>query len=136
MTVLFRFWCYFFWSLDRSSRRDKGDVYIDGIKQYILNIDQANEEHGEKMEGLTIQKVVTDCLKVIHALAIERLENQEDFFPDKTYFLCDIDHSSFGASKIEADSTESFNKFSFDTLKEYIGEYGFDEDYFDEDNFD
>ncbi|KAI9261961.1 hypothetical protein EDC94DRAFT_609368 [Helicostylum pulchrum] len=63
---------------DKASRKE-GDVYINNIKQYILNIDQANEELGQKKEGLTIQKVVTDYLKTLHALAIKCLNNQEDF---------------------------------------------------------
>ncbi|KAI9259264.1 hypothetical protein EDC94DRAFT_521283 [Helicostylum pulchrum] len=50
---------------------EEGDVYIDNIKQYILNIDQANKELEQKLKGLTIQKVVTDYLKIFHALAIE-----------------------------------------------------------------
>ncbi|MBM6388165.1 MAG: hypothetical protein JSY10_30195 [Paenibacillus sp.] len=156
---------------------EEEEVYIDNIKQYILNIDQANEELGQKMEGLTIQKVVTDYLKIFHALAIKRLEKQEDFcnsyefeqdfklenlsyclscptslndffadcfvkagitekdnlvfvseaeatafhclsinrlttkiVPDQTYLVLDIGHSSFGISKIKADSTENFSK--------------------------
>ncbi|KAI8090650.1 hypothetical protein BDF21DRAFT_194736 [Thamnidium elegans] len=63
---------------DKASR-GKGDVYISNIKQYILNIDQANEELGQKKEGLTIQKVVTDYLKKLHGLAMKCLKSQEDF---------------------------------------------------------
>ncbi|GAA5796133.1 hypothetical protein HPULCUR_001502 [Helicostylum pulchrum] len=156
---------------------EEGDVYIDNIKQYILNIDQANEELEQKLKGLTIQKAVTDYLKSFHALAIERLKKQKDFCnsynfeqdfklenlsyclscpaslndffancfveagitekdnlifvseaeatafhclsidrrttkiaPDQTYFVCDVGHSSFGVSKIKADSTENFSE--------------------------
>ncbi|GAA5810074.1 hypothetical protein MFLAVUS_003492 [Mucor flavus] len=60
-------------------RRDEGDIYIDNIKQYILNKDQANEELEQKLKGLTIKKVVSDYLKIFHAVAIERLKKQEDF---------------------------------------------------------
>ncbi|GAA5796045.1 hypothetical protein HPULCUR_001413 [Helicostylum pulchrum] len=56
---------------------EEGDVYIDNIKQYILNIDQANEELEQKLKGLTIKKVVTSYLKIFHALAIECLKKQE-----------------------------------------------------------
>ncbi|KAI8090646.1 hypothetical protein BDF21DRAFT_491033 [Thamnidium elegans] len=166
---------------------DEEDVYIDNIKQYTLNIDQANEELEQKMEGLTIQKVVTDYLKTFHALAIKCLKEHKDFrksykfeddfklenlgyclscptflndffadcfmeaeiitekdnlvflseaeatafhclsldrlitkiIPDQTYLVCDIGHSSFGVSKIKADSTENFSEVEL--ISEEIG---------------
>ncbi|GAA5810177.1 hypothetical protein MFLAVUS_003596 [Mucor flavus] len=158
-------------------RRDEGDIYIDNIKQYILNKDQANEELEQMLKGLTIKKVVSDYLKIFHAVAIERLGKQEDFcnsynfeqdfklenlsyclscptslndffadcfveagiaekdnlvfvskaeatafhcislgrqttkiVPNQTYLVFDIGHSSFGVSKIKADSTENFSE--------------------------
>ncbi|GAA5809044.1 hypothetical protein MFLAVUS_002447 [Mucor flavus] len=66
-------------SKDNGPIEDDGDVYIDNIKQYTLNEDQANKELQRKKEGLTIRKVVADYLKIFHELAIDCLTEQKDF---------------------------------------------------------
>lgn len=59
--------------------RDEKDVYIDNIKQYLLDIEQANIELGEMKEGLTIQQVVSDYLRLFIQLGRERILLQEKF---------------------------------------------------------
>lgn len=49
-------------------------LYIANIGQCLVDIDASNEKLGQMMDGLTIEKVVTDYLKHLVRFAIEKLQ--------------------------------------------------------------
>ncbi|KAG2196472.1 hypothetical protein INT47_012673 [Mucor saturninus] len=62
-------------------------VYVANIGQYLVDIDASNEELGQLMDGLTIEKVITDYLKIFVDLAIANLQkcaklNENKYFQD------------------------------------------------------
>lgn len=61
------------------------DIYIPSIKQYLFNLELADERLGMIKEGLTIQKVVTDYLECFIKLALERFQIHDRFRQSKHF---------------------------------------------------
>ncbi|KAI7894681.1 uncharacterized protein EV154DRAFT_497527 [Mucor mucedo] len=57
-------------------RDDAGDigVYVNNIRQYIVDVDASDEKLGQLMDGLTVRKVVTDYLRYFVVFALKRLQ--------------------------------------------------------------
>lgn len=72
-----------------------GGAYILNISQYLFDVERANEKLSQMMDGLTIQKVITDYLKYFIKLALERLHVHEKFTKNE-YFEKDYDIHNMG----------------------------------------
>lgn len=64
-------------------------IFISNIKQYLFDIEKANEKLGRMKEGLTIKKVVTDFLSVFVEMSLDRLLVHTKFRQSK-YFKQDF----------------------------------------------
>jgi hypothetical protein len=122
----------FCWGYGVPRHPKQNDICIPNIKQYMM-ASLVNEKLEKLKLGLTIKKVVSDYLKVLHELGIRRLKENRafarstyyiDFKPEKIRYclICDQDQEDFVRDCfIEAgiiNGSDPDNRLTFATMSE------------------